>query len=89
MHRRRSSRIASASSAAASCAPRRVPGEQQPRQAVVEFFLGLHAARGVQARQQRMDAGLFERPGAAWRNVPGDDLHHSASRMAAARGRLN
>ena len=42
-----------------------------------------HAARGVQARQQRMHAGLLQRPGGARRNVAGDDLHRASSTAGA------
>lgn len=42
---------------------------QQPTQAIVQFILGAHAARGIQARQQRVHAGLFQRPGGAGGNV--------------------
>jgi hypothetical protein len=47
--------------------------------------LAQHAARGVQARQQRVHAGLFERPGGARRNVAGDDLHSASSTLPSAR----
>ena len=82
MHRRLSSRIASASSTRGLARAAQRVGRQQARQAVVEFVLGVHAARGIEPRQQGMHAGLFERPGAARRDVAGNDLHHSASSTA-------
>ena len=75
--------MASASSTAASCSAFHAGGRQQARQAVVQFVLAEHAARGVQARQQRMDAGLLQRPGGARRNVAGDDFHSDSSTAAA------
>ena len=77
--------IASASSTAASRSALHAGGRQQARQAVVQFVLAQHAARRIQARQQRMDAGLLERPGGARRNVAGDDLHRASSTAAACR----
>ena len=53
--------------------PRRAPcsvgRRQQARQAVVELVGAAHAARGEQARQQRVHAGLLQRPGGARRHV--------------------
>jgi hypothetical protein len=74
---------------ASSAPPRRAlqrGGRQQAAQAVVEFVLGQHAAGGVQAGQQRVDAGLFQRPGGARRNVAGDDLHRPSSSRGRAGG---
>ena len=53
------------------------------RQAVVQFVLVGHAAGGEQAGQQRVHAGLLQRPGGAGGNVSLDDLHSLSS--AAAR----
>ncbi len=58
-------------------------GEQQARQAVVELFLAEHAAAGEQPCQQRMHAGLLQRPDAARRDLAGDDLHSAASTVVA------
>ncbi len=42
---------------------------QQQGQAVVQLGFALHAARRIQARQQRVNAGLLQRPGGARWNV--------------------
>ena len=42
---------------------------QQPRQPIVEFVGSVDAARGIQLRQQGVDAGLLQRPDAARRHV--------------------
>jgi hypothetical protein len=56
---------------AASGMPFRPAGGSRRAQAVVQLVLPEHAARGVQARQQRVDAGLLQRPGGARRDVAG------------------
>jgi hypothetical protein len=55
---------------------------QQAGQAVVQLVAGVHAARGVQARQQRVHAGLLQRPGGAGGNVS-CYYFHSCSRTSS------
>jgi hypothetical protein len=76
--------MASASSTAARRALQGV-GWQQAGQAVVELVGAAHAARGEQARQQRVHAGLFEREGGARRHVAASAAWggHRASSTAA------
>ena len=49
-------------------------GRQQLGQALVQLGGLAHAARGEQARQQRRDAGLLQRPGGARRDFAFDQL---------------
>jgi hypothetical protein len=48
---------------------------QQPAQAVVELVGRMHAPRRIQLRQQRVDAGLLQRPDAARRDFAYLDFH--------------
>ena len=54
-------------------------------QRIVELLRRGDAACGVQPREQRVDAGLFERPGGAGRYVAGGDAH-AGSRVVIVRG---
>jgi hypothetical protein len=60
-------------------------GRLQPGQRVVQLIGRTHAARCEQPRQQRRDAGLFQRPDGARRHVAGQQLRaaHSASSTGA------
>ena len=59
-------------------------GGQQAGQAVVQLVFALHAARGVQAGQQRVHACLLQRPGGAGGNVS-CYYFHSCSRTSIKR----
>ena len=48
---------------------------QQQVQCVVEFVFRQHATGGIQAGQQRVDARLFQRPGAAGGHISGEQIH--------------
>ncbi len=57
---------------------------QQAGQAIVQLVAGGHAACGVQARQQGVEARLLQRPGSAGRDVSSYDFH-SCSRTSVKR----
>jgi hypothetical protein len=66
--------MASASRTAASAACVRLAGGEQRRQVVVEFAAGADPARGVEARQQRVQALLFELPLDALRDRAAEEV---------------
>ena len=89
MTMRRPRSIASASSRAASPAPFRVAGGSSAREAVVELVGRTHAAAREEPRQQRMHAGLLERPAGARRHVAQPDRvfeGHKASSSGCGAG---
>ena len=55
----------------------------QARQTIVEFLHALHTAGRIKLGQQRMDAGLLQRPGAARRNIARHYFHRCSSRLKA------
>ena len=81
--------IASASSARGFAAPFIPAGGSRRARPSSSSSVAAHAARRVQARQQRMHAGLLERPGGARRNVAGDDLHSALAAGPLRACRLN
>ena len=79
--------MASASRLAASLGAEQAGRRQQARQGVVELVGGADAARGEQARQQRVHAGLLEGPGGARRDVAVDEAgarRHGGAHRAAS-----
>ena len=61
--------------------------EAEAGEAVVQFVLGAHAACGVQAGEQGVDARLFQRPGGAGGNVSSYYFHSFSRRSIKRWGR--
>ena len=78
--------MASASSTAASCVPFMASGGSSSARAIIQLCLALNATRRIQARQQWMDAGLFQRPDGAWWNVARYYFHSEESTFFVGEG---
>ena len=59
---------------------------QQKVQGIVQFVFGQNAPGRIQAGQQRVNARLFQRPGAAGRYISGQQIHGVSKASRAVKG---